>query len=294
MKLEDVVGYTKGLASDFVVITSVTKHFASITHNWYKSGENVGLNKNMCIFALDDDAHDYLEKRNVPVFRWNNKEPDPNNNRAEWIELEKKYKFAIPVIVGQTILNMRFNVTVSDTDIVFLKNPFDKIKKEIENYNFVCITDKRFDFFNTKRQKGKIISIKDKKIIQDWGVTDQHLYGEINGAFGYFPATKHNLKFLNKFLEPETIQRFPKGVEAGAAQTMFNKLLTEYNFKTKLLNPFEFPNGSIWSIPYLKKEIEDKAYLVHYNFISKDFDYELFPEKKIEQIKSDNFWFVDK
>lgn len=294
MKLEELSNYTKTLQTDYIVVTGVTKHFAKITYNWYESGKQVGISDAMCIFALDNEAHDYLESKGVPVFRWYNSDPDPNNNRAEWIELEKKYKFIIPLEVSVKLLKKKFiNVILSDTDIVFLKNPIHKLKQEITGCNFACITDKRFDFFNTKRQKDKIITVQEKKYIKEWGTTDQSLYGEINGAFGCFPGTDQNLKFLNNFLDPQIIERFPKGVEAGAAQTMFNTLLKEHSIKTKILNPFEFPNGSIWEVPYLRKEIIDKAYLVHYNFISKDYDYELFPEKKIIKMKEDGFWLVD-
>lgn len=294
MKLEELPKYTKDLDSKHLIVTSVTKQFAPLAHNWYQSGKNIGIEKPMCIFALDDDAHDYLEKNNIPVFRWDNKEPEPNTNRGEWIELEKKYKFKIPITVGLTTLSERFDVVVSDVDIVFLKPPFEKISAEIQNHDFCCITDKRFDIFNTKRQKNKMVTVENKKTVKDWGLTDQSLYGEINGAFGYFPVNDRTIPFLNKLQDPEILAKFPKKVEAGAAQTIFNIMLKELKYTTKILDPFEFPNGSIWGVPYLKKEIKNSCYLIHYNFISKDFDYELFPEKKIALMKSDNLWFLDK
>jgi hypothetical protein len=68
--------------------------------------------------------------------------------------------------------------------------------------------------------------------------------------------------------------------------------IKDHNQKTKVLSPFEFANGTVWEISYLKNKVKDTAYLIHYNTAEGKTPDES-REMKIQQMKENGHWYVD-
>jgi hypothetical protein len=276
--------------SDYLFTTTLSDEFISFGLNWYKSLAKINEHNNSLIICLNKPGYEILQRLKVPSVLL--EVPNyKNENRADWIELEKFYKAAGPVYINQ---KYKKDIVFSDADIIFFKNPIPKLREEIaQGYDIVVISDKRFDPFVIGRKKGRLVMLNhDKKSTTDYGIQDQVLYGEPNGAFGYFPYGEKVISLFSALTPTSEYARsFPTGIEAGAAQTIFNKRLKELNVKTKVLSVFEFPNGSVWKVPYLKEKIKDTCYIVHYNFCdlsdplpSRDY--------KINWMKQDGTWLL--
>jgi hypothetical protein len=75
-------------------------------------------------------------------------------------------------------------------------------------------------------------------------------------------------------------------------QTILINAIKDHNQKTKVLSPFEFANGTVWEISYLKNKVKDTAYLIHYNTAEGKTPDES-REMKIQQMKENGHWYVD-
>lgn len=262
-KLRDLI-----LVNPTIIVTSTTIDFIDMALNWYKSLERVNTHHLAFVIALDKFAYCTLEENNIPCALID--ASFTNNTASEWIENAKIYKPMGPLY----IYNKYFiNLLHLDTDIVFLKEFISKIEQESEGADIVMASDRRFDSFHHKRIKDKIISVNfDKKTISDWGLAEQAKYGEKNGAIMYLPRIKKekNLHYLKTVTSKEIYKHFPKGVQDGSLQTISNnkQLIQKTNINIKTLSVYDFPNGSIWKVPYLRKNIKDTCYMVHYNFHS--------------------------
>ena len=106
----------------------------------------------------------------------------------------------------------------------------------------------------------------------------------------YYNYSETCLDSLKKIFSNETIESYPKNIEDGAAQTIFNKEYKKVSLKVKVLSVFEFANGSILNVDYLKKKALDSAIGLHYNFCNSD-PYIGYIEK-VDKIKKDGYWFI--
>lgn len=276
--------------ADYVFVTTLSDDFIVFGANWFKSLQKINEHENCVVVCLNKPGYNALRSLNIPAVLLE-VQNFINRDRSDWIEIEKYYKAAGPVYIAH---KYKKDIIFSDADIAFYKNPVSKLKEEIANGNdIVVVSDKRFDPHVVGRKKGRLVMLDwDKKSTTDYGPQDQALYGEPNGAFGYFPCSERAISLMG-VLSPSSdyTKAFPVGIEAGAAQTIFNKRLKELNIKLKVLSVFEFPNGSVWKVPYLREKIQNDCYLVHYNFCdlcdpipSRDY--------KIEWMKKDGNWLL--
>lgn len=249
-------------------MTSTTKEFCDMLLNWYYSLKHVGLEKLAFAVALDTESYSFLQKNNIPcAFIETNIK---NDTAADWIENAKYFK---PKSIIYTFENYSANVIHLDTDIVFFKDFIGKLELESKGYDIVMASDRRFDVFNNKRIKDKIITVNsDKKTVSDWGLAEQVKFGEKNAAIMYLSQEnkEKSLYYLKRNISEDLYSKFPRGVQEGSLQTISNckELLEETKINIKVLSVYEFPNGSLWQVPYLRNEIRDNCYLVHYNFHS--------------------------
>jgi hypothetical protein len=265
-----------------VICTTVSSNYLELTLNWIENLKKFKLEDKIVIFCIDENIHNKL-KHIVKCFLINKK--IDIKNRGDWIEAEKTFKCLAPLNYAK---ETKCNLLLSDVDVVFLKNPLYEFKKRSTGIDFVTTSDKRYNVFNFKRQKNKIISV-DNEVI-DWGYTDQYKFGDINGSVGYFNYSESCVKSVEKIFSNKNIETYPKNIENGAAQTIFNKELKKVNLKVKILSVFEFANGSILNVDYLKKKALDSAIGLHYNFCNPD-PYIGYTEK-IDKIKKDGYWFI--
>lgn len=274
-----------------IIVTSTTIEFIEMCNNWYTSLKKIGMSKLVVVFALDKKSYDYLLKKQIFTILLNTKLT--NKTAYDWIENEKKYKPVGPMFIFK---NYKVNVIHLDTDIVFLKKFLNKLKQECRGYDLVMCSDKRFDYFNCKREYNKIITVNyDKKSISDWGLAEQVKFGEKNGAVFYLPHKKQNkiLKFFELHFNTDILKNFKPGTQEGDLQTITNKLIKEktVDLKIKVLDVFKFPNGSIWQVPYLRDKIKNSCYLVHYNYYAENAPKRRLIQK-IAAMKKYGHWFL--
>jgi hypothetical protein len=273
-----------------IFITSITNEYSELAHNWFLSLKNINLNNLALVIALDEECYKYMLKNNIPSV-YLNSEIKTNKSTLEWKENEKEIKVDGPMFISK---KYKLNLFYSEVDIIFLKNPIDKIKNEIDNnQDMICLSDKRFDVFYPNR-KPNIISHLDKNSgrINEYGESYQSKYGIYNFGFSYIPYSQKNMNFWEKLTKnSDYIKKFPKFKEEGNHQTILIKAINDFNISVKTLNPFEFVNGMIWNVPYLKNKIKNDCYLIHYNGLDGNTPIES-KNLKIKKIKENNHWYV--
>lgn len=271
---------------DFAIVATTTHEFVDMAINWYKSLTRVGLDMYALIVCYDRQSHEKLNALDITSTYLDVGE-FPRNTDGEWYEMEKRTNH----IGACTILsNFKINVIRSETDIFFLKNFLPKFIAEDDfNFDMLVCSDKRYDRFNHKRKKNHIVSVEwGRNNVKDWGLSDQAKYGDINGSLCYLPhrASEKIVKFHNDLADPEYLKQFPVKQYSGSAQRIWNHAVKEKNFKIKILSVFDFTNGSVWKVPYLREHIKDRVYSVHYNFHSNAAPRQRFIEKKAAMIEN--------
>jgi hypothetical protein len=273
---------------EYVYVTSITHEYTDITKNWYESLKRIGSENFALVIALDQKSYINMLQYNIPcVYLESNIKS--NNTYQEWLENEKHTK-----VIGPYYIAEKYNIDIihSEVDIVFLKDPIQKLKEEISNgYDMLVLSDKRFDDFYPNRKQG-IASHVDNGKINTFGETYQKKYGVENFGFSYMPMTPKIFEFW-KDLNPKSnfIKNFPSGDESGHLQTILINKLKNFDIKFKTLSCFEFANGSIWANKQLKQSVKDKAYLIHYNFSDDELKFKR--DGKINAMKQNGHWYID-
>lgn len=281
----------------YIYLTSITKEYVTMTHNWFESLKNINSENLALVISLDNESYINLRKLNIPTVLLDLKITN-NESKQDWIENEKNVKCIAANYIGS---KYKIDIIHCDVDIIFLKDPFIKIQEFVDqddDIDMIFMSDRRFDkFINKRKINVQTIVINGNKEVQYCGPTAQQLYGEEDGGFVYVRFSKKS-KLLNDFLsvfyeKSSFYEKFPKNVEAGNLQTIFNARCKEFKLNVKKFNCFEFVNGSIWKIPYLKNKIKDNFYIVHYNFVE-PFDLAPIPlrDKKIQLMKDNNHWYI--
>jgi hypothetical protein len=280
----------------YIYLSVITNEFAEMAHNWFISLKNINQHNNALVIALDRKCYDELLSYNIPcVFL--DAGIKSNKSMSEWIENEKAFKMAG---ILHIVEKYKMSFIYSDVDIVFLKDPTEKLKETIVGHDFVLMSDKRFDPFVTKRKLNELIEISsDKKIILNHGQTHQSKIGTDNAGFCYLEITPEREESAKKFVDCYKVfykdspyfENHDKGIETGDIQSLSIKRYKESGLKLKVLNTFEFVNGSIWKVPYLNKRVKDTCYIVHYNFTNEGTPQEI-KNNKIEWMKQNNHWYL--
>lgn len=284
----------------YIYITSLTKDFWEMGYNWVLSLKRINQEHLSLIICLDEESYFILKQLNLNcVFL--NTNIQKNNTMEEWFENEKNYK-----IIGPYQIAKKYNVDfiVSDIDIIFLKNPVEKLKKESIDCDFITISDKRFDPFLYNRRVNEITLLDpEKKTTTNIGSCPQNKNGIANGCFSYLNLSNKNIKekilnfysvfipnskYYNNFYKTRSLEDTPEDL---SLQSIVNYRYKQLNMKVKILNCFEFINGSIWKIPYLKEKVKNNCYLVHYNFCDETNPLTV-KNDKIKWMKENNHWFL--
>jgi len=276
----------------YIYLTSITQEYVDMTRNWYESLGNINSKDKALVVALDKTSYIQMQHYNIPsVYLESNIKT--NISGEEWIEVEKATKLLAPCYIFK-----KYNIELinSDVDIVFFKDPYFKIKNEIKDgYNLAVMSDRFFQNFISKRKKGMEFFLNEnKKEIMYYLPVAQNEYGIENGGFSFvknFEKTKI-LKAFDVFHKNSSyFENFPKGKESGSLQTLTIKRYKEANLKVKVLNCFEFVNGSLWEVSYLRDRVKDDCYLVHHNFCY-DLDPIIVRDKKTQKMKKYNHWYL--
>jgi hypothetical protein len=284
----------------YIYLTSLTKEFWEMGYNWVLSLKKIKQEHLSLIICLDEESYQKTKELNLNcVFL--NVNIQKNNTMDEWFENEKNYKIIGPYQIAK---NYNIDIIVSDTDIIFFKNPVEKLKQELLGYDFITISDKRFDPFLYNRKINKITLLDyDKISTTNIGDCPQIKNGIQNGCFSYLNLSEKKSKekilnfysvfvpnsdYYNEFYKTRSSKDTPEDL---SLQSIVNYRHKQLNMKVKTLNCFEFVNGSVWKIPYLKEKIKDNCYLVHYNFCDETNPLTV-KNDKIKWMKENNHWFL--
>lgn len=268
-----------------VISCPITYNYIELAYNFIENLKKFSLEKNIFFQCLDDETYNelkdivYCEKANILEKKI--------KNRGDWIEAEKHSK--IP-LVKYILQKFKRDLFLTDIDIIYLKNPLTLFYNYYNDYDIISSNDKPYFPFNLERKKDHIVTCV--PIPKDYGITDQKKYGFMNGAVALY---KYSDNIINKFDEIFTldlINSYPKRIEAGAAQTIYNTEIRHANLRVKQLSVFEIANGSLLNVDYLKKKVLENATAIHYNFCNPD-PYKGYSQK-IEKIKQNGHWFINK
>jgi hypothetical protein len=275
----------------YIYLTSVTHEYCEMAYNWFISLKNINSDHLCLVIALDEKCYTYMKHHSIPSVYL---ECNINSNLTgeDWIKNERETKVLAPYYIFK---KYNIDIIVSDVDIIFLKDPIDKLNEEInDGYDICVMSDKRFHNFIPERKIGKSISVDDsKRRVIDNGFDAQTLYGYENGGFFYMKKDKKD-KILDCFSvfykDSDYYKKYNKLNEEQCLQSLTIKRYKESHLKVKVLSCFEFVNGSLWNIPYLKNKVKDNCYIVHYNFC--DYMEPLkVKEDKTNKMKQNNHWF---
>ena len=268
------------------IITIINRFYLELTKNWIANLNLFGLKDNIIVCCLDNFSYDDLKQDVDCVLVNENSLP---LSRAGWIEAEKYNKSSYPL---EHFKKHKCDVLLCDVDVVFLKNPLHFFDSQSKDVDIAVTSDKRYDSFHLKREKDKIITSEGSHV-RDWGYTDQHKFGELNGAVAYYKYSDKLANNLTSFFSESALIKYPKGIEDGAAQTIFNDFVKTFNeeVKIKKISVFDFANGSLMNVAYLKRKILENAYGIHYNFCE-NLSPVLSCTEKIKNIKEDGFWYI--
>lgn len=265
-----------------IITTTVSDNYRELTLNWIANLGKFNLKDNIVIFCLDNDIYNCILEQNVKAYKL--LDNVVIGDRGDWIELEKHHKATGPIMIMDMLHK---NILFSDVDVIFLKNPlhyFQSIDSDI-----IVTDDKRYDQFHLARTRNHIITIQDN-MPRDWGATDQSKFGNLNGAVGYYRYNKDTTAFFKNIFAKENVANYPQKIEDGAAQTIFNDGVKQHQISVQVASVFDFANGSLLDVPYLKKKVMESAVGIHYNYCDSD-PYTGYREK-IDKIKKDNFWYI--
>lgn len=280
---------------DYIIVTIVTKEFCDMAINWFLSLKRIKEDDNSLVIALDDFSYKKLLKNKINCVFIDAKIKS-NSSFSEWVENEKKIKVSCYYFLA--IKYPDIDIIMSDCDIFFVKNFIHKIRKEIVGYDYVVMSDRRFDPFVQSREKNILKKISNnKKEILNFGEIEQSKIGIQNGSFSLLNLKNFKLKkrlsqcFRVLCGGSSYYKKYPKGKEDGCLQTVGFFRAKEYGLRVKYLNVFEFVNGSVWKVPYLKERIKNKCYLVHYNYVDECPPDETYKEK-VKWMKENNHWLL--
>jgi hypothetical protein len=275
---------------EYIYIASVTKDYADMALNWHLSLKNIQSEHLGVVVSLDKICYEKMQKYGIPTVFYD-AQIKSNATYEEWLENEKTSNVFGPIYINK---KYKINIIHSEVDIVFLKNPIQKLREEIVGYDLVLASDRRFDFFYAKRKKNIVAHIdKANGIIREYGESYQSKHGVENFGFSYFNYSERIDNFFKGVLPgSEIFKNYPKSCEDGHLQTILIHRVKDLKncFKSKTLSCFEFVNGSVWKIPYLKERIKDSCYIVHYNFAEDKL--ELKKSGKIDLMIKNNHWYL--
>ncbi|NNM03938.1 MAG: hypothetical protein HKO65_02450 [Gemmatimonadetes bacterium] len=256
--------------SDRLIVTAINEGFLEMTLNWLESLRRVGLGpENVLIFSLDPASARSLKKNGLETILFEDSEYEETprgvieyreSDAWDWI-INKRLEIQVMLLrAGRSFL-------ACDTDIVFLKNPFDYIEKTAEDTG--CDLLFQCDYGEEGRDY------------------EQSVHRVCCGFFWVKPTEK--TKDLLSFSREEYDRtgwddqkmvntRLGTWLDSDAERT---RLRSEFN--VRLLPQDLFPNGSHWRLH--GPEIEDRCYMVHYNF--------MYYREKIPIMQKSGHWFLD-
>ena len=298
---------------DFAITTFITNEYADMCLNWFENLKKIKLQDNCLIVCFDEKGYNVLKDKNIPCLLIESK------IKMESIEnfSTVKEKFEL---LSYIIKTLKKDVLYSDVDIIFFKNPIDRIKEISLNF------------------KNSILINSNNPVKRFYLLLKSNI-----DTFDYFewckmnvPELTHHFSSLNflyiKFIENQTInfwenllQNFNfiyKSVQQEKCVFDKNGMAPFFGSTFQKLPVNEFPNFTYFLFDDIKQKIFENAYIVHYNyrdyvkmcydfslcfeffnieikdfimhspFSQSEFNSNLVKDHKIKMMKLNNHWFI--
>ena len=226
---------------DDIIITFAFHELFDITHNWFLHLKKINLDKNVILICLEEESYKKYKELNLPCVLYKT-----NVNFKNFILNESKS--VIFNIISYIYHTYKKNILYTSTDVIFLKNPFEKLKSDLLDYHVGLTTCKVCKTLS-------LINNKDYNFEQEW-------YKETN-MFVYLKYDENIQHILLKILTNFYYNEFENSekINDRTYVTKYNNFL----LKTLYLSIYNFCNiHYISTYNFLKQKIIDSCYTISY------------------------------
>lgn len=263
---EFIHGFVAGKTD--IIFTNISYKYIEMAINWYAHLSKINLATQAIVICFDAVAYQAMLHERIPaVF------VDQDVVAADCVALKEYFKHNHQVAKVLTYYYLcktysSINFVYTDVDMVFLKSPIDKLKREIKNYD-ACVYVER-DYSDC---------VYDHEMVKN--------YNTVGGLViclskDYWDKVFKNIKPFN--MSDPTIGIKEYSLNLGV------------NFK--LLNAFEFTTAEIWKQEHMRKLLRNICIAVHYTMpaeVDDLTDSELTEQiqQKINLMKQHNHWLLN-
>ena len=235
------------------IITVCNYGYSDYTLNLYESMKKCNdsqITDNFVCICFDEKSSEKMNSHNINNILWKNEsisEEKQKYGKDGWIDMMTAKMDAINMF-----LKKGEDIILTDSDIVWFKNPIPYIKSVLENH------------YKNNKFPEMLFQVDSKY--------DQESIC-LCGGFHYCKSTEKTIDLFNtNNLDKNIYQK---------EQPYINDFIMKNRIPVGLLDRTLFPNGSFW-YEYSEK-IKDKAYIVHFNWTK---------ENKMEIMKKYNLLFI--
>ena len=255
--------------SERLIVTAINEGFLQMYRNWMESLKRVGLGEeNVLTFALDSRSARSLAKNGIETVLFEGSQyGETPSGVVEYRESDAWDKIINKRLEIQVeLLDMGLSFISSDTDLVFLRNPFETIERTLaeEGCDLLFQCDYGEEGRDYERSPHRVCC----------------------GFFWVRPTKKTRELLLFSREDYERTRwddqkmvntRLGTWLDSDEERTQLRK-----EFKVQMLPMDLFANGSHWRLH--GEEIKSRCCLVHYNFM-------MYPEK-IPRMREAGHWYL--
>ena len=266
----------------FIITTGITKEFVEMTLNWFESLKRINLHQNVLVVCFDKYTYKELKDNDIP-FIFIETEITIDTIEDD-ITIKKRFE-----ILKYLIETLKVDLIYSDVDIVFFKNPIEKILKLKTNNDLILSVNYPVNLF-----------------IKRYGWGDQKIKNDItcnNLSFNFFYIPYKGIKTI-KFWE-DILKNIINIRHIREQFKTLNSINNFFGINIHLLSNIEFCNFSCVFNNFYKNYYFDNCYLLHYNYRHyieyfnpfgksfKDFNQlNMVKNDKIKLMKMNNHWYI--
>jgi hypothetical protein len=123
------------LNKEDIIFTFVFPELFEMAHNWYLHLKKINLENKCFLICLEEESYKKCKDLNFPCILY---KTNINFLNSPYFE----YMYEMFKIIHYIYKNYKINILYTNTDVIFFKNPFEKLKSEMINDDFGLITNK--------------------------------------------------------------------------------------------------------------------------------------------------------
>ncbi len=210
--MEDIIKYSECVHNQTFFITITNYGYIPYTINMLKSLNKFNVDKQILIICLDKDSFLFLENLGYQVYLF-------NIDIREFNIFKKNKDFGyiryIKFKILHKIISLGYNVLYSDSDIVYLKNPIEKIVIwENMKVDVIIQNDGEKNNKTNNLCVGFIFIKSNEKTIENFEIKDHTAFEGIkNGKYPIYDQTYFN-KYISKnlIINILPLELYPNGI----------------------------------------------------------------------------------